>query len=292
MLPQPDPSDPVRLLESGQAPPRCYTLRVRSRTLRELPAGLHIDFKLDASECPELTTLPPDLSVPVLVLRGCRSLKALPERLRCDYLDIQDCTSLEHWPDSAQVTIGSVNARNCRSLQRLPRHLGPVTSLNLAGCERLASVPDGVQVHSWIDIGGTGIRGLPDSLERVALRWKGVAVTRQIAFAPETLTAPEILQERNAELRRLMIERVGFEQFLRECRPTVIDRDQDAGGVRELFRVPLEGDEDLVCVSVRCPSTGRHYLIRVPPTMATCHQAVAWTAGFDDPAAYRPVAET
>ena len=42
---------------------------------------------------------------------------------------------------------------------------------------------------------------------------------------------------------------------------------------------------------VRCPSTGGRYLLRVPPTMKTCRQAVAWTAGFDDPSLYRPLVE-
>ncbi|NOK61345.1 MAG: hypothetical protein GFH27_549305n114 [Chloroflexi bacterium AL-W] len=54
----------------------------------------------------------------------------------------------------------------------------------------------------------------------------------------------------------------------------------------------MTGDEDLVCVSVICPSTGRQYLIRVPPQTRTCHQAAAWIAGFDDPNAYQPIAET
>jgi hypothetical protein len=54
----------------------------------------------------------------------------------------------------------------------------------------------------------------------------------------------------------------------------------------------MKDDEDLVCVSVICPSTGRQYVIRVPPTVTTCHQAIAWVAGFDDPDQYRPVAES
>lgn len=47
-----------------------------------------------------------------------------------------------------------------------------------------------------------------------------------------------------------------------------------------------------VCVSVQCPSTGRRYLIRVPPNTRTCHQAAAWIAGFDDPRKYNPIIET
>jgi hypothetical protein len=102
----------------------------------------------------------------------------------------------------------------------------------------------------------------------------------------------EILGERNAELRRVLLERFGFERFMEEAGAAVMDRDRDAGGERQLLRLKLEGDEDLVCVSVSCPSTGRRYLLRVPPAMRTCRQAVAWTAGFDNPELYRPLVET
>jgi hypothetical protein len=43
---------------------------------------------------------------------------------------------------------------------------------------------------------------------------------------------------------------------------------------------------------VACPSTGRRYALRVPPTMRSCRQAAAWTAGFDNPDLYRPLIET
>jgi hypothetical protein len=147
-------------------------------------------------------------------------------------------------------------------------------------------------VRSWIDIGGTGITSLPDSLSGIGLRWRGVPVSAQIAFFPETLSGSDILAERNAELRRVMIERVGFDKFLRDVNAEVLDNDRDRGGERKLLRVPLKDDEPIVIVSVHCPSTGRQYLVRVPPTTRTCHQAVAWTAGFDNPDDYAPVAET
>ena len=117
-------------------------------------------------------------------------------------------------------------------------------------------------------------------------------VTAQIAFFPETLKGPDILSERNAELRRVMIERVGFEKFIREVKAEILDTDRDRGGERKLLRVPLEGDEAIVIVSILCPSTGRQYLVRVPPNSRTCHQAVAWTAGFDNPDDYAPIEET
>lgn len=120
----------------------------------------------------------------------------------------------------------------------------------------------------------------------------GVRIDRRIAFRPETISAEEVLNEPNAELRRVKLARIGFEQFLEKANPEILDSDMDAGGKRTLFRVELKDDEPLVCVSVICPSTSRRYLLRVPPDTNTCRQAVAWTAGFDNPDDYRPRVET
>src|SRR5439155_17093732 len=62
------------------------------------------------------------------------------------------------------------------------------------------------------------------SLRGIVLRWRVVPETPQIAFFPETISSPDILAERNAELRRVMIERVGFEKFLREVKAKEIGR--------------------------------------------------------------------
>lgn len=107
-----------------------------------------------------------------------------------------------------------------------------------------------------------------------------------------SITAQQILAETNAEKRRVMLERMGYEKFLTDAKAEILDEDRDTGGPRKLLKVPMEGDEDLVCVSVVCPSTDRQYVLRVPPTVLTCHQAAAWVAGFDNPDDYKPLAET
>lgn len=98
--------------------------------------------------------------------------------------------------------------------------------------------------------------------------------------------------EENQEARRLLLERMGLERFVQESRAEVLDTDQDRGGVRQLLRVRFRSGEDLVCVLVHCPSTGNRYLLRVPPQMLSCRDAVAWTAGFEHPADYQPAEET
>jgi hypothetical protein len=89
-----------------------------------------------------------------------------------------------------------------------------------------------------------------------------------------------------------MMERKGYEDFLREAKAEKLDQDFDPGGVRRLLRVAIPGDEDLVCLAVSCPSTGRQYLLRVPPNTRTCRGAAAWIAGFDNADDYTPIAET
>jgi hypothetical protein len=147
-------------------------------------------------------------------------------------------------------------------------------------------------VREWVDVANTPLSHLPESLRGTALRWRGVVIDERIAFHPEQLRVEEILRERNAERRRVMLERFGTERFMQAAEACVLDRDTDAGGKRELLSVALPNDEPIVCISVRCPSTGRHYLLRVPPGMQTCRQAVAWTAGFDNPDTYQPREET
>jgi hypothetical protein len=53
-----------------------------------------------------------------------------------------------------------------------------------------------------------------------------------------------------------MLERVGYEQFLRQVEAETLDEDEDAGGPRRLLRVAMGQDEPLVCLAVHDPSTG------------------------------------
>ena len=270
----------------------CYELELRFMALRTLPPDIRVAYRLDLTGCTKLESLPAGLKAGSLILRDCIALSALPEGLDVCFLDISGCTRLTGWPREASVRIGRLNASGCARLQSLPQWLTHLAQLDINGCANLAELPEGLTVASWIDLAHTGIRVLPPSLQGVRLRWRGVPIDERIAFHPETITAQEVLDESNAELRRVLLERMGYETFLRDADAKVLDRDRDPGGERRLLKVPMEGDEDLVCLSVICPSTGRQYLLRVPPAMRSCRQAAAWIAGFDNQNDYRPIAET
>ncbi|MEO0565081.1 MAG: hypothetical protein AAF125_23440, partial [Chloroflexota bacterium] len=84
---------------------------------------------------------------------------------------------------------------------------------------------------------------------------------------------------------------------VQQVRADLLDIDEDAGGERQLLYVELPEanrwtrEEPIVCLNVRCPSTGHQYMLRVPPHIRECHTAAAWLAGFDDPSRYKPLVE-
>jgi hypothetical protein len=270
----------------------CYELDASGSRLTSLPADLRIDGRLVLDNSPNLVSLPEGLTAGSISLRNCPSLCALPENLSTWFLDMTGCARFETWPSNGTIHHGSLILRGCDGIGSLPTWLGRLSQLDISGCVQLREIPDGIAVSSWVDIGGTGITGLPRSLTGTSLRWRGVPVNERIAFHPEQLTAREALAEKNAEVRRVMIERMGYLRFAQEAKAKILDQDKDGGGVRQLLSIDLREDEPLVGLSCICPSTGRQYLLRVPPTMKTCHQAVAWMAGFDDPSLYRPEIET
>ena len=129
--------------------------------------------------------------------------------------------------------------------------------------------------------------------------WHGVQVTRQIVMAPDTLTIEQIDSERNAEVRRVMVERYGAARYIRESKAECVHSLPDNYFVKglqgaKLYRKRRAEDSDLIMVEL-VNSTAepdgsiKRYMLRVDPRMyngeaAThCHAAAAstWRARAD-----------
>jgi hypothetical protein len=257
----------------------------RLRDLVRLPEALSVPGRLELIRCPSLHGIAPGLRVGAdLIVRHCEGVRDLPEGIHIPgTLDLRGCTNLEALPKG--MVVGT--------------DLGTrfIPALRLADCTALKSLPVDLTVGGPIDVAGSVLRGLPERLYHSArVLWRGVVVPPEVIFRPETLTPEQILCQRNAELRRVMLERIGVDRVLHKAKAEVIDSDQDLGGARRLVHMALVGrfgrDRDHCYLHCRCPSTGREYLLRVPPETRTCRQAAAWLAGFEDPEAYRPLLET
>jgi hypothetical protein len=260
----------------------------RARHLRMTPEGMSAPGYIELAFCDSLVKISPGLRLGLdLVARDCRNLRDLPADLEVPgELDLHGCTGLEQLPRGLRVGIIS-SALSHRSARMSHR-----PALRLSHCSALRSLPEDLEVSGPIEVGGSGLTDLPDRLMKsVRLLWRNAVVPPEVVFRPETITPAQILGERNAELRRIMLERVGLDEVLKRANAVVLDSDTDAGGDRRLFQVTIQRDTR-VFLQCSCPSTGRQYLLRVPPITRTCRHAAAWMAGFEDPEEYRPIVET
>ena len=102
--------------------------------------------------------------------------------------------------------------------------------------------------------------------------WHGVRVQSWIVLEPQKITADLVMKEQNAEIRRVLMERMGLRRYLIESKAEVLDHDDHkVNWKRALLHV---GDD--VILFVADPSTGRNYPIQVDPSCKTCEQADSW----------------
>jgi hypothetical protein len=129
---------------------------------------------------------------------------------------------------------------------------------------------------------------------------RGVQVTEKVMRTPEKLTVDEILGEKNAEVRRIMLEQVGYEVFLDRCAREKGAKCIDKGTplVGELWHIVDEAedkmlerdwqnsrrrknpDRTIALLKVKDGTMAKHYVLRVDPRCKTAQEANAWTWGL------------
>lgn len=196
---------------------------------------------------------------------------------------------LEHRAWDGMRVLGHLDLQGEPNLYHLPENL-TCESLDVSDCVNLTTLPKGLHITRWIELAGSGITSLPAGHGFVLL-WRGVRVSDRIAFDSQSITGQDILNTENVELRRVLIERLGYETFLQQVGGVIRDHDRDAGGERQLVCIAFDDDEPLMMLKVTCPSTGHLHVLRVPPYMRSCHEAAAWIAGFDNADDYHPLIE-
>jgi hypothetical protein len=103
--------------------------------------------------------------------------------------------------------------------------------------------------------------------------WHGVRVPEKVILDPEQLTRDDFFTARSLEVRRVIQDRMG-------PRFVAGGKVLDEGSRGRLYEVELpENDPERVAryVQVQDASTPRAYFLRVPPTVQTAAEAVAWS---------------
>jgi hypothetical protein len=120
----------------------------------------------------------------------------------------------------------------------------------------------------------------------------GIRVPRSVVENPESITFRAIEQERNAEDRRVMVERYGWGRYMADCRSQVVDAVPEdhpilgLQGARLIHKELLGEPEPLVYLEMlnstpKPDGSRRRYLLRIDPGVyggdagRSCHAAMA-----------------
>ena len=130
----------------------------------------------------------------------------------------------------------------------------------------------------------------PDGWEIYAVH--GVRVPENIINKPLEITTSRIDEQRNTEIRRVMIDIYGQSRYLQDSGAKLLATDRFG----KLWKKDLSDDEPIVMVEVKNSTPEpdgsiKDYFIRVPPSMATPQEAVAWTFNLPKDE-YNPLVET
>lgn len=101
----------------------------------------------------------------------------------------------------------------------------------------------------------------------------GVKVTQEIVETPAEGLDPHILlEERNAEVRREIVRKIGIERVCDTLKAKVIDRQ----GGYELLRLYLGDMRRRTYLKMKNPSTGCYHIEGVSPNIKTVKEALSW----------------
>jgi hypothetical protein len=96
---------------------------------------------------------------------------------------------------------------------------------------------------------------------------------------PDLWQAEWLLSEENAELRRLLIQRIGYDRICQELEVTELDSWQEY----TLLSIEFDDDFDdegnakpIYLLKMTCPSTGFIQALRVPPDLESAQEAIRW----------------
>lgn len=109
--------------------------------------------------------------------------------------------------------------------------------------------------------------------------FQGVWLPQKYRMHPQKWQPHWILEESNAELRRVLIQGIGYERIASAFQAEELDTWQGY----TLLKIPRLDIETIYLLKMTCPSTGSIYTLRVPPDMRSAREAISWINWGVDP---------
>jgi len=96
---------------------------------------------------------------------------------------------------------------------------------------------------------------------------------------PDLWQAQWLLEERNAELKRILIQKMGYDRICQQLQAVELDGWQEY----TLLKIDNADVEPIYLLKMTCPSTGFIHALRVPPDVLTAKEAIRWVNWDIDP---------
>lgn len=92
-------------------------------------------------------------------------------------------------------------------------------------------------------------------------------------LSPTQWSAKWLIEEDNAELRRVLIQGIGYTRILEQLQAVELNSWQEY----TLFKINSDIDvEAIYLLKMTCPSTQRIHVLRVPPDIQSAQDAICW----------------
>ncbi len=236
-------------------------------------------------------------------------LTSLPESIgklsRLTYLNL-DSNQLASLPESICNLLSlSILSLTTNRLTKLPRNIDKLVNLTYLHLidNQLTDLPKSINFLNlrYLNLRKNPINDLsnvrPLATRRICKIDLDTALplkywTKFSDWKPELL-----LNESNAEVRRVLIEQIGYERICQELNINEINNWREytllkIDGAGEIYFIPSGGliDPDgenngdstkiiripMVLLKMTCPSTGHIHILRVPPEMTSAEVAITW----------------
>ena len=125
----------------------------------------------------------------------------------------------------------------------------------------------------------------------LAYYYRGIEVPKKYGKThPSSWKSQWLLKESNAELRRLLIQEIGYvreaspteNRICQELRATPVDEWEEYTLLKIKNFIDIDW-EPMYLLKMTCPSTGFIHALRVPPNMESAYDAICWVNWGIDP---------
>lgn len=110
--------------------------------------------------------------------------------------------------------------------------------------------------------------------------YHGVMLPEAYQISPQHWRSEWLLREKNAELRRVLIQGIGYDRLCQELQAEVLDTWREY----TLLNIEADIDTEPICLlKMTCPSTAHIHALRVPPYTTSARTAIRWVNWDTDP---------